>query len=78
LACLDIKPDSLAFIEAFESGAIDAGVVDEKILPVSLLDKPIALLIAEPLHGSFCHSAFLLSKDFLCSRDERFGKKKDH
>jgi hypothetical protein len=60
-AFFDLKPDSLAFIQAFEPGCIDAGVMDEKILAFILLNKAIALLIVEPLHGSFCHSLFLLS-----------------
>jgi len=66
--------DSLAFIEAFESGSIDASVMDENILTIILLNKAVTLLVTEPLHGSFCHSAFLLSKKFLHSQDERFGK----
>jgi hypothetical protein len=48
--------------------------MDENILTIILLNKTIALLVTEPLHGSFCHSAFLLSKYFLHSQDERFGK----
>jgi hypothetical protein len=77
LACLNLKSDSLAFIEAFESGSIDVSVMDEKILTIILLNKAIALLVVEPLHGSFCHSALLLSKNFLHSQDKRFGEKKD-
>jgi hypothetical protein len=76
LACLDLITDPLAFVEAFESGSIDVSVMDEKILTIILLNKAIALLIAEPLHGSFCHSAFLLSNNFLHSQDKRFGKAK--
>jgi hypothetical protein len=49
-------------------------MMDEKILTIFLLNKAVTLLVTEPLHGSFCHSDFLLSKDFLHSQDERFGK----
>ena len=42
------------------------GVVNKKVLAVILLNKSITLLVAEPLYGSFCHSAFLLSK-FVCT-----------
>jgi hypothetical protein len=63
-AGLDLKSDSLAFEQGFEPGPIDAGVMDEKILTIILLDKAIPLLLAEPLYDSFCHRVFLLSYVF--------------
>jgi hypothetical protein len=77
-ACLDLKSDSLAFLEPFESGSVDARVVNEKILTIILLNKTIALLVTEPLHSSFCHSAPLLSKIFYAVRITALAEKKDY
>ena len=59
---------------AFESRSIDVSVVDEKILIITLPNKILALFIIEPLHGSFCHSAPLLSKIFYTVRINALAK----
>jgi len=54
--CLfDLKADSLAFSQGFEAFCLNGSVMDEKILPILLLDEAIALLLVEPLHRSFAH-----------------------
>ena len=70
----DIEFDSLTLVERAETLAYDASVVDEKILIITLPNKILALFIIEPLHGSFCHSAPLLSKIFYAVRINALAK----
>jgi hypothetical protein len=50
--------------------------VHENILTIILTNETIALLATEPLYGSFCHSAYLLSKDFYAVRINALAEKK--
>jgi len=49
----DGKLDAIVFFEGFEALRVDFAVVDEKVLTAPLgNDESIALLVAEPFHGS--------------------------
>src|SRR5205085_10493423 len=51
-----LELDLRAFGEGLEAIACDLRVVDKQILATFLRrDEPVALRIAEPLHGSSCH-----------------------
>src|SRR5262249_57759085 len=62
-ACLRSLRTILSFVlhlrplgEALVSLAADRAVVDEDVLaPLVLRDEAVALVVAEPLHGSGCH-----------------------
>src|SRR5258705_6913999 len=52
----DFEGDLLAFLELVEPSALDRADVDEDVLAAILrLDKSVALLGVEPLHGAFAH-----------------------
>jgi len=44
----DFEADSLAFGQGLEAVTLDRSVMDEKILPILLLDEAVALLFVEP------------------------------
>ena len=52
----DVKSNTVAFVKRPESACIDAGMVDEYILTIFLLDKAITFTIIKPLHNTICHS----------------------
>src|SRR5262249_40912667 len=45
-----VELDLLTLGEGLEAFPLDGGVVDEHVLPVLLLDEPVALGVTEPLH----------------------------
>src|SRR3990170_6698570 len=48
----DLELDRLALVQGLEALALDRGEVDEHVLPGLARDEPVALLVAEPLHGA--------------------------
>src|SRR5437588_30394 len=55
-----LELDLLVLLEVLVAGALDAGEVHEHVGSVRLRDEAVALLGAEPLHGSGCHERITL------------------
>jgi hypothetical protein len=52
----DVKGNMVAFVKRPESRCLNAGMMDEHIRTVFLLDKTITLAVIKPLHNTICHS----------------------
>ena len=53
---LYLKSDSVALFEGLETDCIDAGMVNEYVRTIFLLNETISLLITKPLYSSICHN----------------------
>jgi hypothetical protein len=60
-ALRDVKGNSVAVFQGFETAAVDPGVVDENVLTVFRLDEAVTFFVVEPLHSSVGHLCTLLS-----------------
>jgi len=60
---LDVEGNAGAFIKGFETRSIDAGVMDEYIRTVLLLDETVAFAVIEPFYNSINHCSYLLSNN---------------
>jgi hypothetical protein len=61
LTLLDIECNLVAFIERFESGRIDGGMMDKHIRSVFLLNESESFSIIKPLDSTIRHNHILLS-----------------
>jgi hypothetical protein len=57
---LDVKANSVAFVERSEPTGINRRMMNENIRTVFLLDKTKPLAVIEPLHDTICHANILL------------------
>jgi len=61
LALLDVERHFVSFIQGFEPGGVDPGIMNEYIRPFFLLDKSIPLAAIKPFYNACSHSDTLLS-----------------
>jgi hypothetical protein len=61
---LDIKANSLTFIERLESGPLNSAVMDKHVAALITLDKAKPLLFIEPFYLTFCQSFLPSFRDF--------------
>ena len=62
LALLNVKSYPVALIEGLETGCIDAGMMNEYIVTIFLLDEAVAFSVVKPFYDSISHCDVLLSK----------------
>jgi hypothetical protein len=60
LTLLNIKGNTIAFLEAFKAGCIDGGMMNKHIFAVFLLNKAKTFGIIKPFDNSISHSDTLL------------------
>ena len=56
LPFLNVKGNPIAFIQGFESGTVDSGMMYEYIRTIFLLDEAITFPIVKPFHNTIRHS----------------------
>jgi hypothetical protein len=61
LALLNGESHAIALVERAKTIGIDAGMVNENVRTIFLLNEPIAFFLIEPLYNSVGHNGVLLS-----------------
>jgi hypothetical protein len=62
LALLNVESYPVAFIQRFEAGHVDAGMVYKYIVTIFLLDEAVAFCVVKPFYNSISHCCVLLSQ----------------
>ncbi len=60
-AFFNVKGNAVVFIERFETGCIDAGMMNKYIRSIFLLDKSVPFTAVKPFYNSISHRDILLS-----------------
>jgi hypothetical protein len=69
----NFKGHLLALSEGLKAGSGDGGMMDEHICAIFSLDETETFPVVEPFHCSLCHSANLLSSDFIAVTNLRLS-----
>jgi len=67
LALLDVKGNFVTFVERFEPRFVDAGMMNEYIRAIFLLDKAVSPLIVEPFYNTTGHTVSPFFNDLIVS-----------